>query len=312
MAAMTTIPALPEIDPVNDGRHRLLDKPLERESMPYTIALPEHGIAIAIYTWVTKDHRAGAMLAVCGPAVGDTPVMEIADDIDVGPAADFDDWAVGPVHVQHALDLRNARIRGNGQRVAFDAVFEASHPAYAYSADSRGCPAFAATDRIEQSGRVRGSVTIDGHSYEFDTTAARDHSWGARDWGYAQHWKWVHAQTADSALHFWQIFLAGRVELRGYLVRDGQTAEVADLVVDFTTDGRARQKSIAATVTDVGGRSMTLSGQYFGHFLLPPVPTCTLVEAGMGCEIDGVAGAGWSEFMWPTSYLEHLQAQTHS
>ncbi|MDN5873021.1 MAG: DUF2804 domain-containing protein, partial [Sinobacteraceae bacterium] len=198
------IPALPQIDPVNDGRHRLRDEPLERESMPYTISLPEHGIAIAIYTWVTKDHRAGAMLAVCGPAVGNEPIVEIADDIEVGPSANFDNWVVGPLHVQHALDLRNARIRGRGQRVALDAAFEASHPAYAYSVDSRGCPAFAATDRIEQSGRVRGSITVDGNRYDFDTTAARDHSWGTRDWDYAQHWKWVHAQTADTALHFWQ------------------------------------------------------------------------------------------------------------
>lgn len=297
---------IPILDPVHDGRHQLEDKPFERESMPYIVSLPEHGIATCFYTWVTKDHKAGALFVVTGPGVGE-PIMEAVDDIDVGPSANFDDWTVGPVHIEHALDLKNARLVGTGERIALDATFEAIHPAYAYGTDPRGCPPFAATDRLEQSGRVRGTLTVDGIPHEFDTAGARDHSWGTRDWDYAQHWKWTHAQTQDTAIHFWQIFVAGTVELRGYLVRDGETSEVRDLDVDFTLDDQARQQTIAATVTDALGRTASVRGEYFAWFHLPPVPTCTLVEGGMRCEIDGVPGSGWSEFMWTTSYLEHLR-----
>lgn len=308
----TPTATVPALDPKHDGRHALEDKPLERESMPYIISLPEHGIATCFYTWVTKDHKAGALFVVTGPGVGDEPIIEAVDDIDVGPSADFDDWTVGPVHISHALDLWNARLVGTGQRIALDATFTAIHPAYAYGVDSRGCPPFAATDRLEQSGRVRGTVTVDGRTYEFDTTGARDHSWGTRDWDHAQHWKWLHAQTQDTAVHFWQIFVAGEVELRGYVVRDGETSEVRDLDVAFTLDDQARQQTITATVTDALGRTATVTGEYFAWFHLPPVPTCTLVEGGMRAEIDGVPGSGWSEFMWTTSYLEHLREQSHS
>ena len=82
--------------------------------------------------------------------------------------------------------------------------------------------------------------------------------------------------------------------------------------VDFTLDDQARQRTITATVTDALGRTATVTGEYFAWFHLPPVPTCTLVEGGMRAEIDGVPGSGWSEFMWTTSYLEHLRTQTHS
>jgi hypothetical protein len=296
------------LDPVHDGRHALRDLPLERESMPYIISLPEHDIATTIYTWVTKDNVAGAMFAACGPGVGETPIMELADGIDVGPDANFDDWRVGPVHVEHRMDLRTARIRATSDRIQLDARFEALHPAYAYSADHRGCPPWAATDRLEQSGRVTGTLTVDGKPYEFETTGARDHSWGTRNWTAPQHWKWVHAQTAESALHFWQINVAGRDELRGYLVRDGLQAEVETVDLDFELDARCHQRTITARLRDAQGRTMHLSGDYFGHFELPPIPECTLVEGGMRATIDGVPGSGWSEFMWPTDYLTQLRA----
>src|SRR5262245_39436372 len=118
-------------DPANDGRHKLRVLPLERESMPYIISLPEHGIATSIYTWVTNDNVAGWLFAVCGPAVGDEPIMEAVDGIDVGPEADFDNWQVGPVHVEHRMDLRTAHISGTTRRIQLEATFQATHSAYA-------------------------------------------------------------------------------------------------------------------------------------------------------------------------------------
>ena len=72
---------IPVLDPVNDGRHALRNLPLERESIPYVISLPEHGIASFVYTWVSKDGIAGSALAAYGPGIGDTPVFEAVDGI---------------------------------------------------------------------------------------------------------------------------------------------------------------------------------------------------------------------------------------
>lgn len=300
---------IPLLDPVNDGRHPLRDLPLERESIPYVLSLPEHGIAACIYTWVTKDHVAGALFAVFGPAVGEQPIVEAVDGIVVGPDRNFDNWQVGSLHLAQDLKLHGARLRGKGARIELDASFEALHPAYAYGFHVDGCPPYAATNRLEQAGRIRGTLTIDGKAHSFDTTAARDHSWGTRDWDAPQHWKWLHAQAGDTAVHYWQINVGGRVDLRGYVSRDGLMAEVESVDVRFQTDAQYRQTSIATAVRDTAGRVTTVSGQYFAHFPLLPVPSCTLIEAAMRCEIDGKPGAGWTEFMWPTAYLQHLQAR---
>jgi hypothetical protein len=300
---------VPQLDPVHDGRHRLRDLPLERESIPYVISLPEHGLAAAIYTWVSKDHLSGALLGVLGPTVGDTPIFEAVDGIAMSPDQNFDDWHVGPVHLSQDLRMQTSRLKATSARAQLDVVFEALHPAYAYGFHPDGCPAYAATNRIEQAGRVRGTLVVDGKSYVVDTTGARDHSWGTRDWNLPQHWKWLHAQSGETCVHFWQIQVEGRIDLRGYVYRDGLMAEVRNLEVDFALDDQARQQRIDATVQDTAGRTTRVTGEYFTHFPVIPVPTCTLLEGAMRCEIDGKAGSGWTEFMWPTGYLEYLKSR---
>src|SRR3546814_2741212 len=65
-----------EIDVVHDGRHKLPDVAMGRESIPYIVVLPEHQIAFFTYTWVSKDSVAGAALAVFGPGVGGDPIQQ--------------------------------------------------------------------------------------------------------------------------------------------------------------------------------------------------------------------------------------------
>lgn len=77
--------------------------------------------------------------------------------------------------------------------------------------------------------------------------------------------------------------------------------------IEFETDDQYRQKKIVALVSDTAGRRIKVAGEYFPHFPLVPVPSCTLIEGAMRCEVDGRPGVGWSEFMWPTTYLHYLQ-----
>lgn len=309
--ALTPNRPVPVLDPSNDGRHRLRDLPLERESIPYVFSIPEHNIAAFAYTWVTKDNVAGSIFVVYGPGVGDTPIIEATDGVSMGPDKNFDDWKVGAVHLKQDLKLQTATLKIEGQRVGLEASFEAFMPAYAYGFHPDGCPTWAATDRLEQSGRIRGVLRVDGRSLEFDVTGARDHSWGTRNWDTPQHWKWLHAQAGtDTAVHFWQIQARGRTELRGYVYRDGKMAEIDSVDVDFGNDAHYRHTSVDATVHDTAGRTTRVVGAYYGHFPLIPSPSCTLYEGAMTCTIDGKAGMGWSEFMWPTAYLEHLRSET--
>lgn len=302
--------AIEKLDPVNDGRHTLSGGALERESIPYVIALPELGLGAFIYTWVDKESVAGSVFVVYGPEVSGGPIVEAVDNVTVPVAQNFDDWRVGKIHLQQNLDLQTARLRVNGDRAGMDLTFEAIHPAYAYGSHKDGCPDWFATNRLEQAGRVRGVLRVDGKLFDIDTTAARDHSWGARDWLVPQHWKWVHAQAGDDlAVHFCEIYERGRIELRGYISRDGLTAEVESVDVSFTHDDQFRHKTIEARLTDKAGRKVSLTGSFYAHFPLMPCPETTLYESSMRCEIDGKPGVGWAEFMWPTEYLGYLSTK---
>jgi hypothetical protein len=306
MTRLTSDRRIPILDPVHDGRHSLRDLPLERESIPYVVSLPDHGIGAFVYTWVDKESLAGSCCVAFGPGVG-KPIFEAVDRIEVGRTRSFDDWKVGKLHLNHDLKLQTARVRVAGDRIGLDARFEALHPAYAYGFHPDGCPTWAATDRTEQAGRFHGVITIDGKDHGFKSTCARDHSWGTRSWDTPQNWRWLHAQAAETCVHFWQIQSRGRTELRGYVFRDGHMAEVTSAEVDFETDDHWLQRRIAAIVEDTAGRSVRVEGKYFAHYPFLPVPSCTLNEGAMSCTVDGSRGVGWTEFMWPTAYLEHLK-----
>lgn len=299
---------LPSLDPVNDGRHSLRDMPLERESIPYTFVLPEHDIAAFCYTWVNKDHKAGSAFVVFGAGAGDKPIAEAVDGIEVSPSMNFDDWRVGTVHLQHDLKFQKAEMRLEGTGAGIHAHFEALHQPYAYGFHPDGCPDYAATNRIEQAGRVHGTVRIGDRRIAFETYGARDHSWGTRDWEMPQHWKWLHAQAGpDLCLHFWEFQARGRTELRGYVFSEGKMAEIDAIRTEFTQDDQYYQQHIEVRIHDSAGRVTTLEGDHYAHFPLIPGPHTVLNEGAMRCKINGRPGVGWSEFMWPTSYLEHLR-----
>lgn len=301
---------IPTLDPVNDGRHQLKDGPLERESVPYIIVLPDEGIAAFSYTWVNKDSKAGSAFVVFGPGVGEQPITEAVDGIEIPRTMNFDNWQVGAVHLRHDLKLQSAEFSLKGAQAAIEARFEAAHPAYAYAFHPDGCPDWAATNRTEQAGTVTGHIRVNGRTIPFATTGARDHSWGTRDWQAPQHWKWLHAQAGpELCVHFWEMHARGRTELRGYVFRDGRMAEVDSLEVDFDKDAQFRQTRIDAVVHDTAGRKTRVKGNFFAHYALIPGPHTTLNEGALRCEIDGKAGVGWSEFMWPTPYLEYLRGQ---
>jgi hypothetical protein len=306
----SVIPAnrpVPVIDPINDGRHQLRDLPLERESIPYVVTIAEHGVAAFIYTWVDKNNLAGSVFVAYGPGVGPAPIVEKVDLVEMPAGANFNDWKVGAVHLRQDLQLKTATIEVVTPRAKFEARYEALHPAYAYSSHPDGCPAWAATNRIEQAGRIKGTLTIDGRAMAFDTTAARDHSWGTRDWQVPQHWKWLHAQAGtDLCVHFWQIQAYGRTDLRGFVLRDGRMAEVTEVEIDLETDDQYRQTRIDAVVHDNAGRTSRVTGEYFAHFPLIPGPHTTLNEGALKCRIDDRPGVGWTEVMWPTAYLDYL------
>lgn len=294
------------VDPVHDSRHQLRGDALARESLVFMLQIPERDVACFVYTWVSGLGKAGAAFVVYGPKVGE-PIVEKCDGIDVPATLGFDAWEIGNVCVRHGSAFQTADVRASSARATLEYHFEAAHPAYAYDGHADGCPGWVADARIEQSGKVRGVLTIDGEAIAFDTMGHRDHSWGTRDWLFSQHWKWLEAQSGpDRIVHVWELQALGRTILRGYVLRDGLMAEVDKVNFEFEHDAQMRHTRLRARVVDDLGRITLCEGRTFALYPFQVSADAMLNEGSMAVTIDGHPGAGHVEMFWPTSYLKHV------
>jgi hypothetical protein len=297
------------VAPHHDGRHALPATALGRESIPYIVVLPEHDIAFFTYTWVTADSTAGAAFALFGPGVGDAPIQQRIADRPVPRDMDFDNWVIDGFSMKQDLKFGKAEVRWETPEATVEFAFEAFHPPYAYGNDPRGCPAYCATDRIEQAGRVTGTLRIGDRTIEFDATGHRDHSWGTRDWIPFQQYEWFVGQVgSEIAVHFWHFHALGKEHVRGYVYKDGLMALVDTVEVDVDYDKDYWQTGYRARIMDSAGRETNVEADVYGVYTLVPDPRCSLNESGAKARIDGKQGVGWMECCWPTEYLAHIRA----
>ncbi|WP_026910921.1 DUF7064 domain-containing protein [Patulibacter minatonensis] len=298
------------MDPADDARHPLEHKPDARESLAFVVGIPEAEVAFIAYTWVNDASQAGSALAVFGPGVGGDPIFEVVDGIDVPRDMGFDAWQVGAITVRHGKPLVEASIDFAGEAASVSYTFEGMHEAYNYGQAPGGCPWYLADDRFEQSGWVKGVLRIGDREIPFEQTGHRDHSWGTRNWGAIQHWKWIWAQTPDgTAVHAIETFGLGKREVLGYVHKDGVIAEVVGLEDDaYDLDPRIMHSEYRGVLIDDAGRRTAMTYRGHSNFVFPVSANCTMHEVAMVATIDGVDGIGHVEMGWPRQYLEDAQA----
>jgi hypothetical protein len=298
-----------EIATIHDDRHVLGEHPLSRESVPYCIVLPDERIGLFTYTWVNREGEAGAALGIWGPGIGPKPIGGRLADRSVSATMGFDNWHIDGFSMRQDLKFRSAQIRWQTAEISLAFEFDGFHPPYAYGSHREGCPPYAASDRIEQSGRVKGTLDVGGRSIAFDGFGHRDHSWGTRDWTALHYYRWLQCQApGDVSVHFWEFFALGRRQVRGYVCKDGLLAEITDLDFAWKGDAKFNQTEFKARITDEAGRTTRLEGNVFGVFPMMPTPDFVLNEGAATVSIDGIEGPCWLEMGWPSAYLEHVRS----
>lgn len=296
------------LDPIDDRRHTLRKESLARESLVYTLQLPEEKIAGFVYPRVGANGIAAGVMCVFGEGVPGGAIFEALAETPVPDSMDFTDWKVGGCSVKLGEPLRTVHVKYAGQRLSYDFEFEGLHPAYSYDSHPDLCPKYFADNRFEQGGRVKGTMTIDGRVVKLDTIGQRDHSWGDRNWAVNYHYKWFHATTPDAAVHFFKMDYLGRSQTRGYVFKDGHMSQIKDVdVVDFTLDENMIHRDIDVIIHDIAGRTTRVTGKYFAHTVLPVDSLNILNEVAMTIEIDAKPGVGWCEMYWYSTYLEHMK-----
>jgi len=281
-------------------RHRLA--PEARESLAHILLIPEHKIAGFIYPAMLGTGEAKAIACFIGPDFPDQ-LIEVAE----GPIPDtmnFDDWRLGPLRMQVAEPYKRVELEWAGERIRFRGTFTATHPPYPFSTHPRGNPPYFGDNRTEQHGRIDATLDLDGFRFSHQGLLVRDHSWGPRIWGINQHYKWIHATTGASSIHFFEMQAFGRTELRGFLHKDGVMRHLERVDYDFTYGDDMLQKTFQMTVTDTDGRQSFVDYQVFAMLQSSHDPK-TLINTGCSTiQFDGVAGVGVCEFNWNRDYFD--------
>jgi hypothetical protein len=277
-----------------------------RESLAHILLMPEHNIAGFIYPTMLGTGVAKSTACFFSPDFPEQ-IIEVVES----PVADdmnFGDWHHGPLHMAIVEPLKQVNLAWNGERIRFNGTFTATHPAYAFSSHPRGNPPYFGDDRTEQHGRVIADLELDGRKLHHDGFLVRDHSWGPRVWGLNQHYKWIHATTGDSSMHFFEMQAFGRTELRGFLFKDGKMLHIDHVDYDFTYDDAMLQKTFDVSITDTGGRRARIAFTMFGMLTSSHDPKTCINTGCATLDFDGKSGVGVCEFSWNKDYFDFAKS----
>lgn len=301
--------------PRDDLRHRpATPGGRMRDSLFWEMVMPDEGLGVQVYLYLTDRGRTGYNVTVWG-ADAEPLALELGGGT-VGDDVDLDDFAFDGLTVTQPELRRTAVVTYTADHLRLHYEFAGVHDAFSYRQNPDGIPTWFAVNRLEQSGRVHGHLEIGpvGSARRIEwhgRMGHRDHSWGPRDWGVPQHWKWFVAYTESGrSVNGWLWIARGEWGFAGYVAREGVTTPIARIEQRATYEDDMTQRCLEATVVDVdGGRTEVVLDRY-GLVKLPTNErTGTEIwEAACHATIDGEPGAGQWETQWSRPYLEHLVA----
>jgi hypothetical protein len=295
------------ITEADDLRHRAPDGVKTRDSLFWNLVLPQEQIAVQLYVWTDGRGVAGRQVSIYVPD-RDQNIIRNAYNVDLGPDSDLDDWECEGLRLRQPDPLRTAQLTYDSDDVSLDYTFTARHRPFSYQENPNGCPPWMATNRYEQSGRASGTLRVGDRKIPFsDVWAHRDHSWGRRNWNWVHHWKWLVAGTpSGTELNAMFHIARGEPGVNGHVLRDGEPVAFVDGRVHASYDDDMSQSHLDAELIDVQGGTTHLEMDRFALFHLPFGSDTLLSEAACRVRINGEAGTGQFETLWPRGYIKRL------
>lgn len=295
----------------DDRRHRLAPSALSRESLIFLLFLPDERVGAIAYTWVDGESNAGAM-ALVFERENEKVMHAHVEGVAVDPNRDFDDWEVGFLKVRHGAPHREAHVTFDHDGVSLDYTFEAITPAFGYHDNRAGCPTFLADNRLEQSGRVSGTLRIHDRVIPFQTTGHRDHSWGTRDWTAIHHYRWINIQGDGIAINFMHLDAMDQPTFHGYVDLDGKQSGVVGGRFRIERDDELfTYTSLDLEIEDELGRTTrVLSGQRAVVAVWPAGNMESHDAASFGT-VNGRPALIHVEEGWAPVFVEHRRAMAH-
>ncbi len=161
--------------------------------------------------------------------------------------------------------FRRWRLRLEGGRNSMDLDFRCFTPVYDYNAEMNSLPEKVAQEHYEQSGRVQGVLRMRGKEITIDGTGQRDHSWGIRDWGGVEQWRWITAQFGERfSFNVFSVHDQGKEHIGGFVFDGKDNARIVESTIhlEMMADGQS-PKSAELELVDERGRRHHISAQVF-------------------------------------------------
>jgi hypothetical protein len=193
--------------------------------------------------------------------------------------------------------------------VSYNLTFTPDQPAYLYAENPEWDGLF--DGHLDEVGRVTGTLTIDGKTYDIDGRGAKDHSWGVRDWAKPKGWRWADLLfETGPQVTLWRATFDGTRWLQdGAVYADGEVHPLTSFRESVTFAERPRADRPASWAFDIGAGKHRLRGR---AEILNAMPLLFGIRDEHGeratmwndrtvyrCELDdGRVGVGSAEFQF--------------
>ena len=161
----------------------------------------------------------------------------------------------------------------------------------------------AASEHLEQFGRITGSLAINGTKYELDALGERDHSWGVRDWNAPKMWVWLTGEFSEKeAFNVTKLYVEQGIVDAGFFHESGKTSALDIVDIDITYDASGTPASFTLALEDTEGESRAVDARVMRHVALPftsPDGTqkSVMYETLAEYTYNGKKGYGIAEFL---------------
>lgn len=279
-----------------------------RDSLFWQTTLPAEEVGFQAYLYLTAAGKAGFNVVLWGDR--ETPLaIEFAQD-QVPADMDLDHFSFKGLEIRQTGFGEPVQLDYASERMTLSLRFTGLHRAFSYHDNPDGLPSWFARNRYEQTGWIEGFVESGSRRIELDGMGHRDHSWGNRNWGMPQHWKWFTAYTPDGSrmINGWIWMARGELGCAGYVVRDGELVAIRTICQRASYDPDMSQRHLHAEIVDVAGGVCVVELERFGLVKLPTKDKLGTIiqEAACRATIDGLSGAGQYETHWQQGYIDHL------
>ncbi|HET7292836.1 MAG TPA: hypothetical protein VFM88_10445, partial [Vicinamibacteria bacterium] len=232
----------------------------DRGEAVLTLLLPDGRVLFALD--VEPPRRAAAAFGVGGMSVELAPTrLQFRGRL---AAWEGESFPPGPVPL-----LLAPRVHSVELSLSFEPATPAVDLTLTLDAEARRVLEPLGRHHFEQSGVFRGEAIVDGRRFPIVATGSRDHTWGRREWGAADHWRLFVVRFGDDlALHALSVSCQGR-RIAGGFLWDGREALALARVEHTVEGGGGVLRGFDLEAQTRGGRRLLLRGDVLRRVTIP-------------------------------------------